>query len=819
MTRPFDRFVGALHRDQGRELVLETGRPIIVRVGSEDRVLLPQEIKTEQIENLVREVTPPDCRRIYEDTGEVSFPYAAPTGPVLVHLARAGAARVALTIQPHRKLDKESARPPTAVRGTPLADTQDTRARGHEGSFARRLGTPLERVPEPRPPSGPHVVRAAEPLRPASPRAITDELAAYVESVQARPLELTLETLAPPPTAELEALERAAAPLRVRAEPVRAELTRAAAEPRAEGPRGETTRVDLPRLERIDAPRVESHRFDAGPSRVNPAPPRAEPMPAYAPRAEVAAAHAPQPSPRADVVPPAPHVLAAETLASGYAPQSPGSGAHAFVAAPSTAGGYAMGVVGYPSGPHATAAGVVGYPSGPHATAAGVVGYPSGPHATASGVVGYPSGPHATASGGFAPGGSAAAPVFAAAGPAAFAAQPRAPVAAPAPLATPEPSRAPRLSVIPGGRDEAPSNGPKAIDGLLHALVGAKGSDLHLTAGLVPMMRKDGEIQPVPGFGQRLESADIERMLLDLAAAKSVDKFRRTNDADYAYELEGAARFRVNCFRDRRGVGGVLRVIPSKVLTADQLKLPHAVRELCSLQKGLVVVTGPTGSGKSTTLAAMIDLINKTRTDHIITIEDPVEFVHEPQRCLVNQREVHTHTESFSAALRAALREDPDIVLVGEMRDLETVAIAIETAETGHLVFGTLHTNTAQSTVDRIIDQFPAERQSQVRVMLSESLRGVIAQTLCKKVGGGRVAALEILLVVPAIANLIREGKTFQIGSFLQTGKSIGMQTLNDALLGLVREGVVDPAEALRRAVQRGELKTALERAGYKLDG
>jgi len=239
--------------------------------------------------------------------------------------------------------------------------------------------------------------------------------------------------------------------------------------------------------------------------------------------------------------------------------------------------------------------------------------------------------------------------------------------------------------------------------------------------------------------------------------------------------------------------------------------------DLCNLSKGLVVVTGPTGSGKSTTLCAMIDAINKNRDDHILTIEDPIEFVHENQKCLINQREVHNHTESFKDALRAALREDPDIVLVGEMRDLETISIAIETAETGHLVFGTLHTTTAASTVDRIIDQFPADRQQQIRVMLSESLKGVIAQTLLPKKGGGRVAALEVLIVTPAISNLIREGKTFQIPSAMQTGKTHGMVVLNDALFSLVQKGIVEPRDAYIKAVDKVGFETMLTRGGFRL--
>ncbi len=359
---------------------------------------------------------------------------------------------------------------------------------------------------------------------------------------------------------------------------------------------------------------------------------------------------------------------------------------------------------------------------------------------------------------------------------------------------------------------------PAQIDAILRVLVSSGSSDLHLTAAHTPRMRKDGDIGGVPGFTQELSSDTVNAWMHEVAHDKARSQFAETNDADFAYEIEGVARFRMNWFRDRNGVGAVMRTIPSKVLTADQLGLPPVIRNFCELPKGLVVVTGPTGSGKSTTLAAMIDLINKSRTDHIITVEDPVEFVHQSLKCLMNQREVHLHTKSFSSALRAALREDPDIVLVGEMRDLETVHIAIETAETGHLVFGTLHTNTAMSTVDRIIDQFPTDQQSQIRVMLSESLKGVVAQTLCKKQGGGRVAALEILVVNNAVSNLIREGKTFQIASIMQTGKGIGMRTMQDALMALVQSNTITPQEAYNRAIDQALMKAALERAGKKLD-
>ncbi|MGA9521113.1 MAG: PilT/PilU family type 4a pilus ATPase, partial [Myxococcaceae bacterium] len=288
-------------------------------------------------------------------------------------------------------------------------------------------------------------------------------------------------------------------------------------------------------------------------------------------------------------------------------------------------------------------------------------------------------------------------------------------------------------------------------------------------------------------------------------------------DSDFAHETD-QARFRVNLFADRKGIGAVFRQIPNTIRSAAELGLSRPIMELCSLNKGLVLVTGPTGSGKSTTLAAMIDHINQTREDHIITIEDPIEFVHPNKRCLVNQREVGVHTSSFKQALRAALREDPDVLLVGELRDLETISIALETAETGHLVFGTLHTNTAHSTVDRIIDQFPADRQPQVRTMLSESLKGVVAQTLCKRIGGGRVAAHEVLLVTSAVANVIREGKTFQLPSSMQTGKAIGMSTLNDALLDLVKQNLVEPTHALQKAVARAEFRAMLERSGINLE-
>ena len=348
-----------------------------------------------------------------------------------------------------------------------------------------------------------------------------------------------------------------------------------------------------------------------------------------------------------------------------------------------------------------------------------------------------------------------------------------------------------------------------AMEELFRVLVDAGASDLHLRTTEPPLLRRHGELvrhDSPPLSGDRLEA-----MLSSIMSPREIGEFRETGDTDWAYEIEGLARFRCNAGRDRLGPMAVFRVIPTSVKTADEMGISREVQNLCYLTKGLVVVTGPTGSGKSTTLAALVDLVNRTRTDHIITIEDPIEFVHQSKKCLVTQRQVAVHTRSFKHALRAALREDPDIILVGEMRDLETVSIAIETAETGHLVFGTLHTTTASSTIDRIIDQFPPDRQSQVRVMLSESLRGVISQTLCKKIGGGRVAAREILLTIPAVSNLIREGKTFQIPSIMQTNRKTGMVTLNDALIELVDSKQVEPKEAYMKAVEKAGFAAALK--------
>ncbi|HEX7155017.1 MAG TPA: type IV pilus twitching motility protein PilT [Thermoanaerobaculia bacterium] len=370
---------------------------------------------------------------------------------------------------------------------------------------------------------------------------------------------------------------------------------------------------------------------------------------------------------------------------------------------------------------------------------------------------------------------------------------------APAPVAAPAQAAAPAAAPV------ATTGATAEMDSFFRQMFDMRASDLHISVGAVPMVRHDGEIKPLPGRGV-LSAADIERILMPIAPEKNREEFARRNDTDFAYEIEGVSRFRCNFFRDRKGMGGVFRVIPSKIITAEEMGLSKEILELCYLSKGLVLVTGPTGSGKSTTLCALIDYINRHRTDHIITIEDPIEFVHDNKKCLINQRQVGEHTDSFKDALRAALREDPDIVLVGEMRDLETVAIAIETAETGHLVFGTLHTSSAASTVDRIIDQFPAERQEQIRVMLAASLKGVISQMLCRKIGGGRVPALEVMIGTSPVANLIREAKIFQIPSIMQTSRKVGMCLMNDSFLELVKKKIVEPQEAYAKAVDKAGL-------------
>ncbi len=357
------------------------------------------------------------------------------------------------------------------------------------------------------------------------------------------------------------------------------------------------------------------------------------------------------------------------------------------------------------------------------------------------------------------------------------------------------------------------------IDELLKMTVDRGASDLHLSSGHPPCIRVDGEIiflknEPV------LTPEDNDQMLSGIMPERNLHEFEQSWDTDFGYELKTIGRFRANAFKDTHGTSAVFRTIPERVPSINELGLSFAdtLRELCMHTKGLIIVTGPTGSGKSTTLAAMVDLINRTRNEHLITIEDPVEFVHQSKGCLVNQREVHRHTRSFSGALRAALREDPDIVLLGEMRDLETTEIALETAETGHLVLATLHTNTATSTVDRIIDKFPSGRQNQIRTLLSNTLTAVIAQTLCKRISGGRAAAAEILIASSAVRSMIRDEKTHQLPTAIQVGQNLGMTSFTDSLYKLVTDEVITPREAYLKAVDKLSLEQKFTEAGIAVD-
>ena len=335
-------------------------------------------------------------------------------------------------------------------------------------------------------------------------------------------------------------------------------------------------------------------------------------------------------------------------------------------------------------------------------------------------------------------------------------------------------------------------------------------SDLHLAAGQPPALRVRGEIERVKF--KVLDSDDLRGMLYEIAPEQKIKMFEESGDIDFGYEIPGLARYRANFFMQRNGVAAVFREIPSAILTADQLGLPPVVSKLATLPRGLVLVTGPTGSGKSTTLAAIIDVANRSRKDHIITVEDPIEFVHQSQGCIVNHREVGVHTNSFSTALRGALREDPDIILVGEMRDLETISLAVEAASTGHLVFSTLHTSSAYKSVDRVIEVFPSQEQPLIRSTLADGIRAVIAQTLFKRIDiKGRVAALEILIANPAVRNLIREGKTHQIPSMIQTGKKYGMILLDDSIMDLFKKGMISAEEAYAKSNEKGRFRAMLK--------
>ena len=348
------------------------------------------------------------------------------------------------------------------------------------------------------------------------------------------------------------------------------------------------------------------------------------------------------------------------------------------------------------------------------------------------------------------------------------------------------------------------------LDGLLRQLKERSGSDLHLAAGLEPRMRLHGELHPVEGW-QVLDDARLRGLLREVADERHWQQFESSCDTDFAYGLEGVARFRANYFVQENGAGAVFRIIPEKIVSLEELRLPPAIEALADLRQGLVLVTGPTGSGKSTTLAAIIDRINRSHAKHVVTIEDPVEFVHQNGQCVFSHREVGHHTQGFGPALRAAIRQDADVILVGEMRDQETISLAITAAEMGMLVFGTLHTNNAAKTIDRIVDAFPAEEQPQVRVSLSESLAAVVSQLLLPSADGkGRIAVNEILLRTPGLPNVIREGNTPMLQSIIQSGKSAGMQAMDDALFALAQEGRILPQDAYAKATDKARFEPLL---------
>jgi len=348
------------------------------------------------------------------------------------------------------------------------------------------------------------------------------------------------------------------------------------------------------------------------------------------------------------------------------------------------------------------------------------------------------------------------------------------------------------------------------IDKLLNFLVEKRGSDLHCKTGLPPLLRIDGELQRLKL--PNMEGNQVKDLAFEIMPEKNRKEWEATNDTDFCYELAGQGRFRTNIYRDINGPSICQRLIPFEIMTVDDLGLPQAVRDLAMLPKGIVLCTGPTGCGKTTTLAAMINYANQLRTDHIITIEDPVEYVHTPIKCIISHRQVGMHTDNFKRALRSALRENPDIIVVGELRDLETTALAIQCAETGHLVFATVHTTTAASTVDRVIDQFPPDQQEQIRVMLANTLKCVITQGLCRRKHGGRVAAFEILYIYSAVANLIRERKTYQLPSVIQTGKKYGMITMNESLMNIVYGGLITVDEAYSRASDKQDMNERVNR-------
>jgi twitching motility protein PilT len=818
-----DPIIEKLFKESGHELTIETGGGVNMRTGSAVQPVLKQNLTSLQILGALAELVPVEQRANFPPEGFSSFSYTAPAGPVQVRLENAQGT-VKVSVVPFAEVPAPATAGEEKFELASPVEMLEMAAQATSVALDPGDDVPLELEP-------PAVTAAAIPVAPPTPVPVPAP-AAPVQPAPARPL-----TMVPVPSAARAApVTPVPLPHGAHAAPAGPPVVAAA----AHAPPG-------PAPVPPGAAHAPAPARVPGPATMPPVPMGAVPGPATMPPVAAAPAPAravgPVTMPPVPATPPAPATPAARgapaapaVQAVAAAPATPAVQAApaippepatpvVLIVPPAAAMPVASSVPAAPVTPavpvtpaaHAApvtpAAHTVPTTPAAHTVPATPAAHTVPATPAAQAVAATPPVP-ATPAVQSAPATTAVQAVPVAAAPAA---------PAPAPVSPPtlvpvseSAARAPTPHLVPEDAKDHREEAEAQMLAMMDAMLARGASDLHLSSETVPHMRIDGDMVAVEEYG-RVTHERLKAMIFSVAPEKNRRQWEEFHDTDFAYET-AAARFRVNVFEDRKGIGAVLRQIPNTIRTAEEIGLTKHVLDLCFLSKGLVLVTGPTGSGKSTTLAALIDYVNRHREDHIITVEDPIEFVHKNKNCLVNQREVGVHTHSFKNALRAALREDPDVVLVGEMRDLETIATAIETAETGHLVFGTLHTNTAASTVDRIIDQFPADRQAQIRMMLSESLKAVIAQTLCKRAGGGRVAAQEVLLVTGSVSNLIREGKTFQIPSVMQTSRGQGMVMLNDALLDLVKRKVVEPNEALSKSVARAELRAMLERAGFKVD-
>jgi twitching motility protein PilT len=790
-----DPIIEKLFKESGQELLIETGGGVNMRTPAGLQLVLKQNLTTPQILGAISELLPAEQRATFPPEGTTAFPYAAPAGQVRVTLENLQG-RVKVSMVPFTALPLPAVAPEEEKfeLASPY-EMLELAAKAVDAPAAPEMALELEFEPASASVPATHwldespaSVAAAAPAATvpvAAPSVLVPPAPAAPVAPVARPIAVTPAPVSAAVLAEAPGVIPAYAPVAPPAPAAPAIRT---------PPARPATMAPIPTAAVHAA--VPAPARAGGPATHPPLPTAAVPAPAAVPVAPAGpATHPPLPTAAAPVMVPA--------AAIPVAPAGPAT--HPPVPAPAPSPLATHPPVPAPS--PVIAAGPATHPPVPTpAPSPFTAGPATHPPVPASAAPAIPTGPVTQPPVPVAPAVAPAAPLT----PAPITAA--APVLALVPEAASPAASSPAVEELEDHRKEAQAQ----MLALMEAMLARGASDLHLSSETLPHMRIDGDMVPIEEYGL-ITPGRLKAMIFSIAPEKNRKQWEDLQDTDFAYDTS-AARFRVNVFEDRQGIGAVLRQIPKKIRTAEEIGLSRHVLDLCFLTKGLVLVTGPTGSGKSTTLAALIDYVNRHREDHIITVEDPIEFVHKNKSCLVNQREVGVHTRSFKNALRAALREDPDVVLVGEMRDLETIATAIETAETGHLVFGTLHTNTAASTVDRIIDQFPADRQPQIRMMLSESLKGVIAQTLCKRVGGGRVAAQEVLLCTGSVSNLIREGKTFQIPSVMQTSRGQGMVTLNDSLLELVKKKVVDPNEALSKSVARAEMRAMLERSGFKAD-